>query len=123
MDRLAFRIWDPENKTFHHSGSTPTMLAGYFDRTKLLVTVHGMKHEQFIRLNDVDEKPIYDGDIVEYEDYYAPGEELFINCGEIVVDEESFTVTNRETNTEMLCDMVLKIVGDKHLNPYLLMEG
>jgi len=64
MERLAFRIWDPENKTFHHSGSTPTMLAGYFNKTKLLVTVHNMKHEQFIGISDDNRLDIYDGDIV-----------------------------------------------------------
>lgn len=72
MERLAFRIFDPELKTFHYSGSTPSMLAGYFKMTATLVTVHGMKHQQSAGRIDKNGREIYRGDLVTHDDF-IPG--------------------------------------------------
>ena len=125
MERLAFRIWDPENKTFHHSGSTPTMLAGYFDRTKLLVTVHGMKHEHYIGISDDNRLDIYEGDYLRCKKYiggnfaehsYERGYVEFI-CGAFGLHRKQGFY--RPFN-HWFEDYELEIIGNIHENPELL---
>ena len=117
MERLAFRIYDPEVKKFHYSGSTPTMLAGYFAMTATLVTVNGMKHEQFIGLTDVNGKDIYEGDII---DHYA-------TYGEVIFEDGMFTLNmSAKVNfghRQPLCYIgttECKVIGNIHENPELM---
>ena len=64
MDRIAFRIFNPNTKQFEYSGSTPSMLESFFRNTATLLTVHKMEYEFFSGLQDQDKKDIYENDRV-----------------------------------------------------------
>lgn len=59
-----FRIYDPNEKKFHYSGGTPMMMASFFDLTAPLYTYYGMPYQRMIFLEDKNNKPIYENDIL-----------------------------------------------------------
>lgn len=64
MNTIAYRIYDPKEKKFRFSGSTPSMLANFFKQTAVLHTFHKMEYQMFTGLEDKSKNWIYEGDIV-----------------------------------------------------------
>lgn len=125
MRELKFRAWDIELK--HMIVDSPISMAGIMQKHirksvdpngKLIGGQYVIM--QFTGLVDANGEDIYEGDVVEYPDYYAADEEEFTNMGEIIYEDGYFGVTNRETNDEMLCDMELRVAGNIYQNPELL---
>lgn len=77
-------------------------------------------------LYDENGKEIFEGDIVQFEDYYIESDLPYINRGIVEWSQGQFTITNRASvEMEDLLDgefLVLTIIGNIYENPELLQE-
>ena len=98
MKIIAYRRYNPTEKKFVFSGSTPMMLSNFFEHTATLDTVHKMMYQQFTGLSDKTDSWIYEGDILRIEkfNYEAlPKEEMEL-LKKIYPDEERWNKLKRE---------------------------
>lgn len=77
-------------------------------------------------LYDENGKEIFEGDIVQFEDYYIESDLPYINRGIVEWSQGQFTITNRASvEMEDLLDgefLDLTIIGNIYENPELLQE-
>ena len=123
MNKLKFRIWTGEY--FMYSGSTPSMLSGFFNDTAFYNTYLNFPYEQFTGLHDKNGKEIYEGDIVNGEELnyrvifmYGSFEINDPNCcSECKEGRGSHGGLNEYLATS---EIVITVIGNIHENPELL---
>lgn len=128
-----FRTWDSIEKKFvEHFFITDNGLicnmekptSGYnslvpIEKSELILM-------QSTGLYDKNGKEIFEGDIVQFEDYYIESDLPYINMGIVEWSQGQFTITNRASvEMEDLLDgefLDLTIIGNIYENPELLEE-
>jgi len=64
MEKIKYRIYDPQLQKMFESGSTPTMLSSFFKATAVLNTLRGMDYLEYTGVNDRNGKQIFEGDVL-----------------------------------------------------------
>jgi len=118
METISFRIWDKQNKKFHFSGSTPSMLTSFFEHTAVLNTRDEMPYQQFTGLSDMNKNWIYEGDIFRDRDWS-------IARAEVEFENGMFGFLYEEDNSFIpLFDCKsIEIIGNKFENPELISKN
>lgn len=76
--------------------------------------------EQFTGVSDNDNYKLFEGDIVEYEDYLQPHEDFFKNMGVVCFSSEGVSFSNRESvDMEDIDWGEVYIIGNIHDTPEL----
>lgn len=126
-----FRAWDSVKKemfkdTFAitESGQVVVVEQEFVTSTPDYVFVEHLVIMQSAGLHDKNGKEIFEGDIVQFEDYYIESDLPYINRGIVEWSQGQFTITNRASvEMEDLLDgefLDLTIIGNIHENPELL---
>ena len=122
-----FRVWDKLDKEIYEVGEIHWS-RGEFDFIGDGITFKRDADEvelmQSTGLFDKNGKEIFEGDIVQFEDYYEVSDSLYINKGIIEWCQGGFHVTNRDSVLmEDLLDgdsLDVTIIGNIYENPELL---
>lgn len=121
MVLLRFRAWDKETKTMNG------MAEIYRNRNQeieLRPRDEDIILMQSTGLYDKNGKEIFEGDIVQFEDYYIESDLPYINRGIVEWSQGQFTITNRDSvEMEDLLDgefLDLTIIGNIYKNPELM---
>lgn len=92
--------------------------------TKMSVEFDEIEFMQSTGLRDMNNREIFEGDIVQFEDCYTESDFLYINKGIVKWSQGSFTVTNRNSvEMEDLLDgdvLDVKIIGNIYENKEFL---
>lgn len=126
-----FRAWDKETKTMLDVSLIDfkkSVLVGEhweFGETNF-INFDDVNLMQSTGLYDKNGKEIFEGDIVQFEDYYIESDLPYINMGIVEWSQGQFTITNRASvEMEDLLDgefLDLTIIGNIYENPELLQE-
>lgn len=126
-----FRAWDKETQTMLDVSLIDfkkSVLVGEhweFGETNF-ISFDDVNLMQSTGLLDKNGKEIFEGDIVQFEDYYIESDLPYINRGIVEWSQGQFTITNRASvEMEDLLDgefLDLTIIGNIYENPELLQE-
>ena len=126
-----FRAWDKETKTMLDVSLIDfkkSVLVGEhweFGETNF-INFDDVNLMQSTGLYDKNGKEIFEGDIVQFEDYYIESDLPYINMGIVEWSQGQFTITNRASvEMEDLFDeefLDSTIIGNIYENPELLQE-
>lgn len=126
-----FRAWDSAKQemftdTFAitESGQVVVVEQEFVTSTPDYIFVEHLVIMQSTGLKDKNGKEIFEGDIVQFEDYYIETDLPYINKGIVEWSQGSFTISNRASvQMEDLLDgefLDLTIIGNVYENPELL---
>jgi hypothetical protein len=122
-DIQQFRIYSPEEDTFHFSGGTPTMLSFFFEKTATLHTVHLMPYERCVWLKDKQQSNfIYEGDIVTPTSGLYKGRPLEIYFDEIELCFFASPKNRKYRHLRITGNKKFNILGNIHQNLELLLD-
>jgi uncharacterized phage protein (TIGR01671 family) len=118
MREIKFMAWDKENKTMLDM-DTLAEDWGFCIFYQHEVD-HGLEMMQYIGLEDINGKEIYEGDIVEVKDPYPTGVRMF--TGVVMFDNGSFMIKSSVGEHYRWLDYEVEVIGNVYENPELLEE-
>ena len=130
------RVWDEELQLMvpdhyisrHHSGDLYEAVSPLTDKPLLIakpLSPNNVMQSFHVFDNSEDKVEIYEGDIVQFEDYNTESEDTFISVGVVELSELGLNITNRyEVNLEDLLlgnnQLDVNVVGNIYQNKDLL---